>query len=50
MNKRLAAAMAAYLVLAAVAIFVLHGLALYAVLISFGGLGLKTLIAWKAGW
>jgi hypothetical protein len=50
MNKRLAAAMGAYIVLAALAIFILHGLALYAVLILFGGLALKTLIAWKAGW
>ncbi len=39
--------MAAYAVLIAIAFFVLHGKALYAVLILFGGLALKTLIAAK---
>ena len=39
--------MGAYVVLLAIACFVLHGKALYAVLILFGGLALKTLIAAK---
>lgn len=37
--------MGAYAVLVAIASYVLHGKALYAVLILFGGLALKTLIA-----
>jgi hypothetical protein len=49
-NKRLAAAMAAYGVLIALAFYFLHGKALYAVLILFGALAAKTLIAAKAGW
>ena len=47
MNKKLAAAMGAYAVLFAIAFVVLHGKALYAILILFGGLALKTLIAAK---
>jgi hypothetical protein len=47
MNKRLAGAMGAYAVLLAIAFFLLHGKALYAILILFGGLALKTLIAAK---
>ena len=39
--------MGAYAVLLAIAFFVLHGKALYAILIVFGGLALKTLIAAK---
>ncbi len=39
--------MGAYALLCAIAFFVLHGKALYAVLILFGGLALKTLIAAK---
>lgn len=50
MNKRLAAAMGAYGVLIAIAVYLLHGKLLYAVLILFGGLIAKTLIAAKAGW
>ncbi len=50
MNKRLAAAMGAYAVLIALAVYLLHGKLLYAVLILFGGLIAKTLIATKAGW
>jgi hypothetical protein len=50
MNKRLAAAMGAYAVLIAIAVYRLHGKLLYAVLILFGGLIAKTLIATKAGW
>jgi hypothetical protein len=49
MNKRLVGAMAAYAVLIAVAFYLLHGKALYAILILFGGLALKTLIAVKRG-
>jgi hypothetical protein len=50
MNKRLSAAMGAYAILIAIAVYVLHGKLLYAVLILFGGLIAKTLIAAKAGW
>lgn len=50
MNKRLAAAMGAYAVLMALAVYLLHGKLLYAVLILFGGLIAKTLIAIKASW
>jgi hypothetical protein len=50
MNKRLAAALGAYAVLVAIAAYLLHGKLLYAVLILFGGLIAKTLIAAKAGW
>jgi len=49
-NKRLAAAMVAYAVLIAIGVYLLHGKLLYAVLILFGGLIAKTLIASKAGW
>lgn len=50
MNKRLAAAFAAYAILIAIALFVLHDKALYAVLLLFVALMAKTLIAAKAGW
>ncbi len=49
-NKRLLGAMAAYLVLGGFACLQLHGTVLYAVLILFGGLAAKTIIADKAGW
>ena len=39
--------MGAYVVLVAIAYFVLHGKAFYAILILIGGLALKTLIAAK---
>lgn len=47
MNKRLAGAMLAYGVLAAIAFRLLEGKILYAVLIFFAGLAAKTLIAAK---
>ena len=50
MNKRLGAALCAYAVLIALAGYLLRGKLLYAVLILFGGLIAKTLIAAKAGW
>ncbi len=50
MNKRLAMAMGAYAVLIAMAFSILHDKALYAVLILFAGLALKTAVAAKAGW
>jgi hypothetical protein len=50
MEKRLVAAMGAYAVLVGLALYLLHGKLLYAVLILFSGLILKTLIAAKAGW
>jgi hypothetical protein len=50
MNKRLIGALAAYGILIAIATFVLHGQVLYAVLLLFGLLMAKTLIAAKAGW
>lgn len=49
-NKRLLTALAAYAILAGIALLRLHGKVLYAVLILFGGLAAKTLIADKAGW
>ncbi len=64
MNKRLAAALSAYAVLIAVSVYLLHGKAfnvdvggyplhvnfLWVVLLVFGALIAKTLIAAKAGW
>jgi len=64
MNKRLMAALAAYAVLIAMSAWLLHGKILYltlgasrirvkmfdAVLLLYGALILKTLIAHKAGW
>jgi hypothetical protein len=50
MNKRLATALAAYAILGAIALVLLRGTILYAVLILFAGLAAKTLIAAKAGW
>jgi hypothetical protein len=49
-KKRLLGALIAYGVLIAIACFLLHGQALWAVLILFGGLLAKTLIALKTGW
>jgi len=48
--SRLLAAFSAYAMLAAMATFTLDGLIRAAVLILLGGLALKTLIAYKAGW
>jgi len=42
--------MGAYAVLIAVAVYLLHGVLLYAVLTLYGLLILKSLIAVKAGW
>jgi hypothetical protein len=50
MNKRLAGAMVAYAILIALAIYVLRGKLLYGVLLLFGLLIVRTLIAAKAGW
>jgi len=50
MNKRLFAALAAYAVLIALGVWLLHGKMLYALLIVFGALIVKTLVAAKAGW
>jgi hypothetical protein len=50
MNKRLMAALAAYAVLIGTGVWLLHGKMLYALLILFGGLVVKTLVAAKAGW
>ena len=50
MNKRLRAALAAYAVLIALGVYLLHGKLLYALLIVLGGLIAKTLVAAKAGW
>lgn len=47
MDKRLAGAFLAYGLLAAIAFWVLRGKLLYAILILFAGLALKTLIAAK---
>jgi hypothetical protein len=47
---KLLAAMAAYLVLGLMAAFTLDGVMRLAVWIFLAGLGVKTLIAWKAGW
>jgi hypothetical protein len=45
MNKRLAMALAAYAALIGAAFILLHGKILYAVLILFAGLAIKTLAA-----
>jgi hypothetical protein len=50
MNKRLAAAMGAYAVLIAIAVCLLRGVFLYAVLALFFLLITRTFIAVKAGW
>jgi hypothetical protein len=49
-KKRLLSAIAAYAVLAGLACVQLHGKVLYGVLILFGGLAAKTVIADRAGW
>lgn len=43
-------ALAAYALLIAVGVWRLHGKMLYALLIVFGGLIIKTLVASRAGW
>ena len=48
--SRLWSALAAYVVLGVMAVVLLHGTVLYAVLALFAGLAAKTLIAQKAGW
>jgi len=50
MHKRLPFALACYAVLALLAAFTLDGLFRTAIWIFLGGLTLKTLIAYKAGW
>ena len=50
MHKRLSFALSCYVVLALLAAFTLDGLFRTAVWIFLGGLTLKTLIAYKAGW
>ena len=50
MNQRFLTAMVAYAILLGIAFLTLHGVALKAVLILLGGLAVKTLIAWRAGW
>jgi uncharacterized membrane protein len=50
MNKRLAAAMGAYAVLVAIAVYLLRGVFLYAVLTLLLLLITRTFIAVKAGW
>jgi hypothetical protein len=50
MNRRLGTALALYAVLIAIALFVLRGKVLYAVLLMLALLMAKTLIAAKAGW
>ncbi len=50
MHKRLSFALGCYLVLALLAGLTLDGLFRVAVWIFLGGLTLKTLIAYKAGW
>jgi hypothetical protein len=50
MRKRLVPALTAYAVLGVIAFFVLTGAAREVVLILFGALALRTLIAYKAGW
>ena len=49
-NKRMLTALAAYAVLAGLACYQLQGKVLYGVLILFGGLAAKTVIADRAGW
>lgn len=48
--SRLIGAFSAYALIAIMAAFTLDGLICAAVLILLGGLALKTLIAYKAGW
>lgn len=50
MNKRLVGALSAYAVLIAIALFVLSGKILLAVVGLFFALAIKTVIAAKAGW
>jgi len=50
MRTRLYYALAAYLALAVLATFTLDGVLRIGVWILMGGLSLKTLIAFKAGW
>ncbi|MBZ5586179.1 MAG: hypothetical protein LAQ30_29140 [Acidobacteriia bacterium] len=50
MTTRLYCAMGAYAVLALLALFTLDGILRIGVWILLGGLAVKTLIAYKAGW
>jgi membrane protein implicated in regulation of membrane protease activity len=50
MNKRLIAALVAYLILGVIASFVLSGKILYAIWILFGYFATRAVIAAKAGW
>jgi hypothetical protein len=50
MKSKFAIVMAIYGLLALIAVIVLHGKILLAVLILFGGLAIKTLIARAARW
>ena len=50
MKKRLAWAMAAYLVIATLAAFTLDGKLLYGVWLILGYFALRTYIAYRAGW
>jgi hypothetical protein len=50
MKNKFAIAMIIYVVLAGIAVLVLHGAFRWAVLILLGGLALKTWIARAAGW
>lgn len=50
MNKRLITALIAYAVLIGIGVWRLNGKMLYALLIVFGGLIVKTLVAAKGGW
>jgi hypothetical protein len=50
MNRRFLTALGIYAILIAIAFLILHGTTLKAVLILFGGLIVKTFIAWRAGW
>jgi hypothetical protein len=50
MNRRLTTALAGYALLIAIGVWRLHGKMLYALLIVFGGLIVKTLVAHRAGW
>jgi hypothetical protein len=50
MKKRFLQTMAAYAVLAIIALLTVRGTILEVILIVLGGLAAKTWIAWKAGW
>jgi hypothetical protein len=50
MNKRLMAALVAYVILGVIASFILSGKVLYAIWILFAYFAVRALIAAKAGW